>query len=261
MKYKIFQEIEIQSLLTDYYQHRLTIKQCIEKYSSSKSTIIKLLKTRGTGGRSRSDYNNNKYSCNESFFEKIDSHEKAYWFGFIAADGNIYNNKLQIGLHKNDEDHLRLFCKRVSYDGPLYQDGKNCVKLIIARKKLVEDLKKLGLVENKTHLINETIFNKIPNTYLKSAILGYIDGDGSFFRHKKAVVFSIIGNESFLHFLKEYFVNFNLTLSDPRKDKRTKSTFYASLFINQKRLDSFLCSLYNGGSEDYLERKKNKLIL
>ena len=57
---------------------------------------VKILKKFGTGGRKREEYDNNKYFCNESFFETIDSHEKAYWFGFICADGNIYNQKLQM---------------------------------------------------------------------------------------------------------------------------------------------------------------------
>jgi hypothetical protein len=259
MKYKILQEYEIKNLLKDYYENKFTIKKCIEKYGSSKSTIIKLLKTRGSGGRSRVEYNNNKYFCNECFFEKIDSHEKAYWFGFICADGNIYNNKLQIGLHQKDSDHLIRFCERLSYNGPLYKDRENTIKLIISRKKIVQDLKKIGLVENKTHLIDETVFNKIPNEYLKSAILGYIDGDGSFHIRKTGIVFSIVGNESFLFFLKNYFSNFNLFLSEPKKDKRTSFTYYSNLFINEKRLESFLNSIYKECSQDFLVRKREKI--
>jgi hypothetical protein len=260
MKYKIFTEAEKQSLLIDYYQNKLTIKLCMAKYGGSKSTIIRLLRTLGCGGRRRSEYNNNQYSCDESFFEKIDSHEKAYWFGFICADGNIYKQKLQIGLNKNDENHLKKLCKRINYNGP-FNSYCNEKKLTISRKKIVQDLKNLGLIENKTLHIDENIFNKIPKEYLRSAILGYIDGDGCFsFRKNKFVIFSLLGNESFLNFICNFFKKNGILIKPPKKDKRTKQTFYISYFINQKRLDSMFQLLYVDGSEDFLNRKQEKLI-
>jgi len=260
MKYKILKESEIQDLLNDYYENKYTIKRCVEKYASSKSTIINLLKKRGTGGRSRDDYNNNIYQCDESFFEQVDSHEKAYWFGFIAADGNIYNQKLQIALNEKDEEHLIKFCKRIGYTGVLYDD-RTIKRLMICRKKIVLDLKKLGLIENKTLLIDETIFDQIPKEYLRSCILGYIDGDGSFYYSGKYLNFSIVGNEKFLIFLRKYFCDFGIKLSTPKKDKRTKQTFYSYSRLNKEYIDSLLNILYKDASEDFLERKQNKLLI
>jgi hypothetical protein len=259
MKYKILAEEEISSILNDYYNNKLTIKQCVFKYNSSKSTIINLLKKRGYGGRKRESYNNNKYECDESFFEKIDSHEKAYWFGFIAADGNIYNQKLQIGLNKKDENHLLKFCQRIKYSGPLYND-RSMKKLMICRKKIVKDLKNLGLIENKTYSIDGCIFDKIPSAFEKSAILGYIDGDGSFSVIKKTGItrFSIVGNEPFLLYLSKFFDKNGLKMSCPKKDKRTVQTFYSSIHLCGDRLDIFLDCIY-GGSEDFLKRKRDKL--
>jgi hypothetical protein len=249
---------EIDLLLLDYYQNKLTIKDCIPKYKISKSTISKILKTFGIGGRKRVDYNNNLYTCEESFFEKIDCHEKAYWFGFICADGNIYNGKLQIGLHKKDSMHLKKFCERIKYNGPLYND-RDCVKLIISRKKIVEDLRLLGISENKTHLIDQSIFDKIPKKFLKSALLGYIDGDGSFSIKKYGIIFNLLGNCSFLEWVIDFFKDFGLKISEPKKDKRTKSTFYCSKFLQGKNLAIFLNCIYTNGSQDFLERKRIKL--
>ena len=51
------------------------------------------------------------YKYNENFFEKIDSPRKAYWLGFLYADGCILDQRkskiLEITLSKNDKNHLQ----------------------------------------------------------------------------------------------------------------------------------------------------------
>lgn len=41
-----------------------------------------------------------KYNYNRNFFSKIDTEDKAYWAGFIAADGNVRKDygKLELNL-------------------------------------------------------------------------------------------------------------------------------------------------------------------
>lgn len=46
------------------------------------------------------------YSSDNHFFDVIDSEIKAYWLGFIAADGNIHEGALQVVLSSKDHDHL-----------------------------------------------------------------------------------------------------------------------------------------------------------
>ena len=250
---------EIQNFLNDYYVNKLTVKICSQKYNIGKSTALKILKKFGTGGRKRDEYDNNKYACNESFFEKIDSHEKAYWFGFICADGNIYNQKLQIALNKKDENHLLKFCKQINYNGPIYND-RTLKRLMICRKKLVQDLKKLGIQENKTFLIDQEIFGQVPNQYIRSAILGYIDGDGSFSIKNNGVNFTLVGNYSFLNFIVSFLRENGISLNEPKKDKRTRQTYYINKYLSKDNCCKMVDILYSEGSSDYLERKRNKLI-
>ena len=52
-----------------------------------------------------------KYTINEDYFDVIDNQDKAYWLGFIAADG--YNREdrgyIEFRLHKQDIDILNKF--------------------------------------------------------------------------------------------------------------------------------------------------------
>ena len=65
-----------------------------------------------------------KYTYNKDFFEVIDTEEKAYWLGFIFADGYVnqsknelggcINNELGIELSVKDIDHLKKFNKSLN---------------------------------------------------------------------------------------------------------------------------------------------------
>ena len=48
------------------------------------------------------------HHCNYDYFEIIDTEDKAYWLGFIYADGNINKakNTLTINLQGKDNGHL-----------------------------------------------------------------------------------------------------------------------------------------------------------
>lgn len=252
-------------LLKDYYEKRLTIKELMVKFGIGKSSCIKILRNCGEGGRTRDEYDNNKYTCDEDFFEVINTPEKAYWFGFIAADGNLYNKKLQICLAKKDENHLLSFCNRINYNGPLYDDAGKA-RLTIARKKMYFDLCNLGLQPNKTSKINENLFDKIPDDFLAAAILGYFDGDGSFSLLKqaknRALTMSILGNKRFLLKWKEIMEGLGLQVSEIKKDKRTNYTYYAASHISQSRAKILYEYFYDGRcpSADFLFRKKEKLL-
>ena len=56
-----------------------------------------------------------KYYCNYEFFKNIDTEEKAYWLGFLYADGWITVNEdansghVGIQLQKSDYEHLKKF--------------------------------------------------------------------------------------------------------------------------------------------------------
>ena len=42
-----------------------------------------------------------------NLFSKIDTEEKAYWLGFLYADGCIYNDGIRVALSVLDEKHIK----------------------------------------------------------------------------------------------------------------------------------------------------------
>ena len=85
-------------------------------YNLSRPTIRKILKTSNVYNRRKIEPNFRKYQCDENYFNIIDCPNKAYWLGFIAADGYIQKNnkRLTIELHMKDISHLRKFIKNIT---------------------------------------------------------------------------------------------------------------------------------------------------
>lgn len=108
----------------------------------------------------------------------------AYVLGFIAADGNICRNKRGANfftLQITDKDILyeirrvlgsdhRISEKRVS---PKHQTR---YRLQIGSKEMCDDLRILGMKENKTFTM---VLPKVPEKYLFDFVRGYFDGDGN----------------------------------------------------------------------------------
>lgn len=119
-----------------------------------------------------------KYYFNENYFENINTENKAYWLGFIFADGCVYshNYSISIDLNKKDEYHLMKFLKDIDSKHHLYYDDtKNAVICRISSEKLQNDLINLGCCSNKSLIIQ---LPKIDYNLYQHFIRGYFDGDG-----------------------------------------------------------------------------------
>jgi hypothetical protein len=125
-----------------------------------------------------------KYSkVNENYFRTI-TPKSAYILGFICADGNIIKTKrnggiLSIGLKYSDKYILEYITKEISNGQvPVYKKiikNKPYVFLNICRRKIVDDIIKLGIKERKSLTLKKV---KIPKKMLSYFIRGFFDGDG-----------------------------------------------------------------------------------
>jgi hypothetical protein len=119
---------------------------------------------------------------NEDYFEVIDTPDKAYFLGFIFADGCLIDNpkeyryKLNIKIHNKDEEILKNFISLLDSEVEIWRSNNREISEIgFSSKKMINDLKKIGLHPNKTYTIN---YPKIDEKLERHFLRGYFDGDG-----------------------------------------------------------------------------------
>lgn len=86
MAKKEFSQEQIQDIINKYQNEHYAMQKIGETYNVSRSVIGRILKENNVS----INKDNHKYTADYRKFENIDSPEKAYWLGFIAADGCVY---------------------------------------------------------------------------------------------------------------------------------------------------------------------------
>lgn len=149
------------------------------------------------------------YKINYDFFNK-DSEEYWYYAGFIASDGYISDEKVELCLNKKDEEILKRFQRLISPDKPIYdKPSTHSKKFTVHSKEIAKHFKELfKMTTNNKH--KEMQFPDVPDKYLRHFIRGLMDGDGcidftkgykQFKNYKKVYVgtrLRILGNYKFL---------------------------------------------------------------
>ena len=142
-----------------------------------------------------------KYFYDLNYFENIDSEEKAYWLGFIYADGYIStwgngrNNCFGIEISSIDEGHLRKFNNciegnfKISHrkrEMNINGESKSTVNMCSIRihsKDFNNHLLNKGVFYNKTSILEFPKF--LSKEMTRHFVRGYIDGDGYISFHKR----------------------------------------------------------------------------
>lgn len=186
MKKKIFSE-EDELKIINNYNNGISSLKLAKQYNCNLTTILRLLKEKGISIKKSHEYK--KYFVNEDYFDKIETLEQAYIYGWMLSDGSNYRkrNRISLTLQEQDVDILLKIKDILNYEGPLYciknkTNNKNYYSLSINSKKMSEDLEKLGCIENKTFKIK---FPSLTNKSLtKCFIQGIWEGDGHISREK-----------------------------------------------------------------------------
>ena len=199
-------------------------------------------------------------------FDNIDTEEKAYWLGFLYADGYVsdgyLNSRLELCLQIQDKNHIEKFKKFMKSTHkitektiPNREAGKEyrAARITIQDKHLNEALQKWGCVNKKSTII---IFPHFEDSLMRHFIRGFFDGDGCIcLGHKKdgndryRAAFTS-GSKSFLEELSKYLLQKGFP-SKISKDSRSKAM---DLTISQSFTERFLTYLYKN-SCIYLDRK------
>lgn len=133
------------------------------------------------------------YTCDYHYFDEIDTEEKAYWLGFLTADGWINKSKKTnagvtgIELQYGDIGHLKKFNKSISGNYQItdrwrtcplskYKDRKNhmcCIRIFSST--MYNSLNKIGFSNDKSYDFH---IPDLSPDLIRHYIRGYFDGDG-----------------------------------------------------------------------------------
>jgi DNA-binding transcriptional regulator WhiA len=94
--------------MVELYLNGKTAEESANFYNYTTECCTRELKKRGIGIRGST-----RYTIDETIFDDINTSEKAYWLGFIVADGYVSDSVLSLALSNKDEEHLKkflLFC-------------------------------------------------------------------------------------------------------------------------------------------------------
>lgn len=216
-----------------------------------------------------------KYFYNHRFFQFIDTEEKAYWLGFIYADGWVRKTnagaELGISLQSGDVKHLLKFNRSINGNisivdrtRPFCIEGRTgvstCSTIRLYSTDMVNDLIRHGVVPNKSDKIQ---FPYLSSKFLMLAFIrGFFDGDGCIMEQtkRKAITcnFTTI-SKNFIEDLRKWlYENIGVSsyiVQEKRHNDKNKTCY--RLYI--KGLENsyiFTSSIYDNANI-YLNRKYN----
>ena len=210
-----------------------------------------------------------KYTYNHDFFENIDTEEKAYWLGFLYADGcvNLQKNnsgEVSIKLYVGDNNHLKKFNKSLNGNIPVtYEEGictfndktQYSCSIRCYSIKMATDLISHGCTPNKTFFIT---IPELDESLMSHFIRGFFDGDGCICtasKQRKTLGINFCSaSQQFLSELRSilYKNGINSYITD-EKDKNT----YRLYIKGMKNVDNMWNYMFDNATI-YLDRKYTK---
>ena len=213
------QQKNIYEAVKYYLETNTTINNVARMYKINNKSIFRRLHELGIKTK---EYKN----CNENIFDVIDTEEKAYWLGFLYADGCVSTkgNSIQINISTKDIEHLEKFKSFIGSTNKInihrtHEFGSKkpqnfMCSLNVQNKHMHESLIKNGCIPRKSLILkfpNIQIFKS--DDLIRHFLRGYCDGDGSFGyypRHKNQsfkqmnTSLNLVGTKDFLYNVQTY---------------------------------------------------------
>ena len=220
-----------------------------------------------------------KKTCTRDFFNVIDTEEKAYWLGFIFADGYIsYSEKNMkkgqlattyctgIKLQWSDRDHLKKFNKSINGNYKVFKeishpDGfrkktTEAAKILVYSQQMYNDLNKY-FDRDKTYTAK---FPDIPDNLMRHFIRGYFDGDGCLSLIDGKIYVKFLGaSKEFHEGLKNVLEKNNFIFNSSSKINSYGTEMYYILINRNSEKIKFLDWIYQD-CNIYLDRKYDKYL-
>lgn len=257
--YRKWNKETIKSLISDF-ESGIPVYKLVDKYGFHKNALAKIINENG-GNTTKPSFDNN-------FFNKINTENKAYWLGFLYADGAISSrsNDCEVSLQLLDVEHLFKFKSDLHAKSNVRLDFKvkRC-RFNISNKNFKQDLIKWGCPPQKSLILT---WNKNLDTLsddLKIAFIrGYFDGDGCLThtysdtkKQRFTVSTNLLGTKSFLTSVLSFLSKFDINgtwYKDPNVNENI-----ITLMFNKRNSVKLLNLLYTNAN-CYLTRKYEKYL-
>lgn len=161
-----------------------------------------------------------RYSYNKNYFLTIDTPAKAYWFGFLCADGSItrfYSGEklrsmsIEVTVKADDEEHLHKYLSALESNTPIQRREvylKSTDKIYTACRSVVNNthlcwtLIDHGCTPCKSLTLKFPDEKDVPKHLISHFMRGYFDGDGCIAQYdskrQKTTVWTLCGTKEFL---------------------------------------------------------------
>lgn len=248
--------------ILDYYNAGHSLAKTARKSNLSVRHTKDLLTKLGCKTRSKHEQNilenmRRGKKIDHNYFQSLND-KKAYYLGFLYADGCVRpnRNEIKIGLSSIDRSWLEDFQKELQSERTIkdYTTNKGFLvsELIFSSLQIKSDLAKYGIVPSKTY--KKGSLKVIPKDFQLAFIKGFIDGDGSiiYYQNTNQVRLSVVSyDKNILEDIKKYF---NLHCSIVQNKQGNWTISYSTLPAIE------ICTKLYDLNTPCLERKYKKFL-
>ena len=220
-------------------------------------------------------YCQHRNTVNQDFFEIINNSKKAYWLGFLWADGycDPKYKKMKLDLQEQDKELLEQFKKDIDFSGKItsyvaklgksYRTVESIVyRIVVVDEKFVNDLAAKGVVSHRE--TNNYPGNIISKELFPHFVRGYFEGNGTLSfscknRKVQGLNVAICGGTNFLLEIRQIlYTDYNIQSSIyyRRPDNPNNITIRFTKHSEQLK---FLNLIYQN-ADTFMSRKYDKYI-
>jgi hypothetical protein len=197
---------------------------------------------------------------NPSYFDEIDTPEKAYWLGFIATDGMVTgfrsgSLRLVIKLARKDRAHLEVLHSALEAKRPI-RDTEEWSKppgsderkkrpasvLDVCSPQIVNALVRHGITARKTDELQPW---DGPGRLMRHYWRGVIDGDGTIGTYDGEAKLGLCGSKPLVEAFLEWARGICDTTANPRRGTQGNRRYWLLALGGNRRLPRLLAVLYD----------------
>lgn len=193
-----------------------------------------------------------------SVFTSVDTEEKAYWLGFITADGCVSgvsagNLSFAVGLARKDRQHLVKLREFIGAHRDVLDYEAESIDGVVRPysrftsqdRALIMDLVRHGVTPRKTG--RETPWNG-PDHLMRHYWRGVVDGDGSVYSENAAsAAVALVGSHDLVSGFLAWANPIAGTAVNPSADKRSPD-HWRCVIHGKRQTDSLVTALYENAS-------------